>query len=135
MIKQTKLIFLIVFLIIILIALIVVRILTQESKQISPNPSPTPAPFYKTIPLDSEELPEQIDPEIYTIKTWMNHLPLATKRYYIDAKIEYMATDSAVLATIYTKEGDEQAIKNEVLGKLKDIGVDLSKEKILWQLK
>lgn len=132
---KKNLIILISLLIIILVILTLARVFNTTKQKPIPKPSAKTQIIYKTLPTPSPGIPEQIDPEIYTTNKWINSLPIANEKYYIDVKIEYMATDSAILATIYTKAGDEITIKNEVLGKLGEIGVDLSREKIIWQVK
>ncbi len=135
---KTILISILIFLVILLL---VIRLFTPKKSiiKISP-PAPTPTPFeYKTMPFNAAGNPEQVDPEIYFSKKWIKQLPISTKDYYLDLKIEYMATDSAILALLYPKDkGDEKQIsslKTEITSKLKEIGVDLNKEKIIWQIK
>lgn len=141
----------IIILIIVLILIVLAGFLVlQFQKRSSVNPSVTPTPITSDLPTPVITNPDEVDPttvaklqeeqtkadydygtkqeQRYTDYPWHDNLPLQTENYFI-----YFDTDEKkFFGQIYNKE-NEAAIKEEILNKLRELGITVENYEIVWQ--
>lgn len=120
-------------LLVILVSLIVGQLspLSETEQEILPTPTPT-IPGRVTEPLHLED-----DPTIES-KPWVLQLPIKDPYYFV----EYDFDKDVILALLYPtasrtipKEDQLEFLKKEVAEKLTQLGVNLNKERIEWQVR
>ncbi|OGK23683.1 hypothetical protein A3A46_02000 [Candidatus Roizmanbacteria bacterium RIFCSPLOWO2_01_FULL_37_13] len=68
--------------------------------------------------------------EIYDTYPWYDKLPLRTQKYFV----YYDIYERKFIADIYLS-GQQDAIKNEVLTQLKNIGINTNQYEVVWVIK
>lgn len=136
--KGKKLIALTALIILILILGSSLLLKTDKTSILPPLPlliAPTPSP--KTItPKPTLPLLERSD--IVQEKNWLLELPLKNPEYYVDYDYDNNSLEIQLYpptAFYVSKEDQVKALKEIVLNRLKELGIDTNKEKINWIVK
>lgn len=142
----------------VIIVLIIVLILLmlagfavlQIQKKSSVSPSVIPTPVTSDLPIPVVSNPDEVNPttvarlqeeqtkadydygikqqQRYTDYPWHDSLPLQTDNYFI-----YFDTDELkFFGQIYNKE-NEEATKEEILTRLRELGITVENYEIIWQ--
>lgn len=94
----------------------------------------SPAPNQQTPPSPQAATPTPID---VTTEAWFDELPLQTTKYFVYYDTEKHSLIGLLYPDTYSSTSiDKQvvALKNEILKKLKDLGVNTSQIPISWKV-
>jgi hypothetical protein len=120
--------------VLVLLVSLVVRLLSPTSeieKEILPTPTPS-IPGRTTEPLHLEDDP------IIKLKPWIAQLPIKDPYYFVEYKFEKDVISALLYPTTsrtIPKEDQVEFLKKEVAKKLTQLGVNLDKERVEWQIK
>lgn len=120
--------------VLVLLASLIVRLLSPSSEikqEILPTPTPS-IPGRVTEPLHLED-----DPTI-ELKPWIAQLPIKDPYYFVEYDFEKNSISALLYPTTsrtVPKEDQIEFLKKEIAEKLTQLGVNLNKERVEWQIK
>lgn len=123
-------------LLITVVAIGIIFVFSLQQREVVDSLTPTPTQIPARTPPDPV-IPAHEIPEGAEIKPWMFSLPLQNPNYYVEYDA-FSDTIQANVSTFYSRsiprEDQAEFLKTRIQERLKELGVDVSQETIVWAI-